>query len=384
MLPLRMGEKSGASNPHIAVRIEFCFSEKLHIKVETEEESHSLEVELIRLTDFHDYLETLIRNGLDEAEALLARDRAEFTFPTAKAQWAPPRQYNVLHLKMDMKIDIIREHVDVVSTLRLESIVSDLKRIFLHAMDLAIEDISDSHGNTLSFEVMPDDQAMFVDLKNPLRERETEELTFTFSIDHPRTGLFFTNPCPEFPDIESSVWSQMQDDYARYVVPIYDNPSHKFPTETILTVPMGYFAMSNGYLKERKENNDGTETFHWVQEKPIPAYLMTMAASEYKAYREDLDGLEVSYYVHKRWDRGTVYRSFGKTPDMIRFFESKLGVKYPWAKYAQVTAANFLIGGMENVSATTQTDGTLHDEKAHRDIDSDGLVAHELAHMHMC
>ncbi len=338
-------------------------------------------MEIVLLTDFHDYLETLIRDGVDQAEALVSMDREEFTFPTAKAQWAPPRHYNILHLTIDMKIDIPKEHADAVSTLKVESIISKLERVFLHAMDMNIEKITDSKGNTLSFELMPDDQAMYVDLKTALKEGESEELVFTYSIDHPRTGLFFTNPCPEFPDIESSVWTQMQDDYARYVVPVYDNPSHKFPTETIVTVRDGYFAMSNGSLKSREKNSDGTETFHWVQEKPIPAYLITIAASEYKEYKEELNGLEVSYYVHKKWDKDTVYRSFGKTPEMIEFFQSKLGVKYPWAKYAQVTAANFVIGGMENASATTQTDATLHDEKAHRDFDSEGLVSHELAHM---
>ncbi|MBN2229686.1 MAG: HEAT repeat domain-containing protein, partial [Candidatus Thorarchaeota archaeon] len=273
------------------------------------------------------------------------------------------------------------EHVDAISKMKFESIIPDLRRVFLHAMELKIDRITDTKGKSLKFEMIPDEQAMFVDLKEPLKENGIEELTFSYTIDHPRTGLFFTNPCPEFPDIETSAWTQMQDDYARYCFPIYDNPSHKFPTETIITVPQGFFAMSNGYLKKSEKNDNGTETFHWVQEKPIPAYLITVAASEYNEYKEDLDGLEVSYYVHKRWDKDTVYRSFGKTPKMIKFFETKLGVKYPWAKYAQVTAANFLIGGMENVSATTQTDGTLHDEKAHRDIDSDGLVAHELAHM---
>lgn len=333
------------------------------------------------MTDFHDYLEILTRDGIHEAESLLAADRADFTFPTAKAQWAPPRHYNIQKLIMDWKIDLKNEHVVAISKLKIESIVPDLKRIFLHAMELKIESITDAKGNKLGFEMMPDDQAMFVDLQTSLKEGVVEELTFSYSVDHPRTGLFFTNPCPEFPDIETSVWTQMQDDYARYTVPVYDNPSHKFPTETIVTVPKGFYAMSNGYLKERKENDDGTETFHWVQELPIPAYLITVAASEYVEYKEDLDGLEVSYYVHKRWDKETVYRSFGKTPDMIKFFESKLGVKYPWAKYAQVTAADFMIGGMENVSATTQTDGTLHDEKTHKDFKSDGLVAHELAHM---
>ena len=333
------------------------------------------------MTDFHEYLEILIRDGIHEAERLFAADRADFTFPTAKAQWAPPRHYNIQKLTMDWKMDLKNEHVDATSKLKIESIVPELKRVFLHAMELKIESITDIKGNKLVFEMMPDEQAMFVDLHTPLTQGATDELTFTYSVDHPRSGLFFTNPCPEFPDIETSVWTQMQDDYARYTVPVYDNPSHKFPTETIVTVPKGYSAISNGYLKERRENDDGTETFHWVQDLPIPAYLITVAASEYVEYKEDLNGLEVSYHVHKKWDRDTVYRSFGKTPDMIKFFESKLGVKYPWVKYAQVTAANFLIGGMENTSATTQTDGTLHDEKAHKDISSDGLVAHELAHM---
>jgi aminopeptidase N len=333
------------------------------------------------LTDFHKYLESLIQNGILEAENLLLAERGTFEFPTAKPQWAPPRHYNILHLRVSWEMDLKKEHVNAVSMIKIESIIPDLGRVFLHAAELNIDSVTDSSGNSLKFEMKPDKQVMYVDLMKSLDDKETEELTFAYSIDHPRTGLYFTNPCPEFPDVETSAWTQMQDDYARYCVPVYDNPSHKFPTETVVTVPKGFFAMSNGYLKSRNENDNGTETFHWVQEKPIPAYLMTIAASEYVEYKEDLEGLEVSYYAHKRWDKETVYRSFGKTPKMIKFFESKLGVKFPWAKYAQVTAANFTIGGMENASATTQTDATLHDKKAHSDIDSDGLVSHELAHM---
>src|SRR6478736_7152205 len=35
---------------------------------------------------------------------------------------------------------------------------------------------------------------------------------------------------------------------------------------------------------------------------------------------------------------------------------------------------------MEHTSATTLTLGTLHDDRAHLDVSSDNLVAHELAH----
>lgn len=333
------------------------------------------------MADFHDYLGMLIQGDIHEAENLLMADREQFTFPTAKEQWAPPRHYNIEHLTVDWKMDLENERVDAISKLKISSIVSELTKVFLHAAELNISGIRDSAGNELLWDLRPDDEVLYVYLEKPLSEGEKEELTFMYSLDHPRAGLFFTNPSPEFPEIETSAWTQLQDDYARFIVPCFDNPSHKHSVEYILTVPEGFYAMSNGVLKERKKNDDGTETFHWFNEKPMPAYLMTVAVAEYVEYIEDLDGLEVSYYVHKRWDKETVYRSFEKTPAMIRFFADKLGVPFPWDKYAQVTAANFIFGGMENVSATTQTDATLHDKKAHLDFDSDGLVAHELAHM---
>ncbi len=332
------------------------------------------------MTDFHDYLDSLIRGDFVEQKSLFAGNREPFTFPTARPQWAPPRHYNIDLLVIDWNVDIANERVDAISKLKITSIVPELSAVHLHALDLNISGVSDASGEPLDFDMDPDTETMVIHLSKILPERSSVELTFTYTIEKPRVGIWFTNPCPEFPNVESSFWTQMQDDCARACVPVYDNPSHKFPTETIITVPEGYFVMSNGLLKVRTKNDDGTETFHWVQELPIPAYLITIAASEYIEYKEDLDGLEVSYYAHKRWDRETVYRSFGKTPEMIKFFEEKLGVKFPWAKYAQITAANFVVGGMENVSATTQTDMTLHEEKVEKDYQSDWLVAHELAH----
>ena len=40
---------------------------------------------------------------------------------------------------------------------------------------------------------------------------------------------------------------------------------------------------------------------------------------------------------------------------MIDVYSRLTGVRYPWAKYAQTTVADFF-GGMENVSATTLVD----------------------------
>src|SRR5438034_11366695 len=61
-------------------------------------------------------------------------------------------------------------------------------------------------------------------------------------------------------------------------------------------------------------------------------------------------GMPVEYYVY-RADSNRARRLFGVTPDMIEVYSQLTGVRYPWAKYAQTTVADFF-GGMENVSAT--------------------------------
>jgi aminopeptidase N len=51
-----------------------------------------------------------------------------------------------------------------------------------------------------------------------------------------------------------------------------------------------------------------------------------------------------------------------RLPEMVKFFQKKTGLKYPYAKYAQTMAHDFG-GGMENISATTQTDNMIHDAR---------------------
>ena len=73
-------------------------------------------------------------------------------------------------------------------------------------------------------------------------------------------------------------------------------------------------------------------------------------------------------------------RAFANTPRMIDVFERTIGVPYPYERYSQIAVAEFIVGGMENTTATTQTDRVLHDERAHLDYSADPLVSHELAH----
>ncbi|MBN1328933.1 MAG: HEAT repeat domain-containing protein [Candidatus Heimdallarchaeota archaeon] len=333
------------------------------------------------MTNFQEYLRLLQRGSYKEAESIyLLADREEFTFPESIEQWQPTRPYFINHLKMIWKVNLEQATIIAVNEMTITSKVANLTSINLHAVNIGIVKISDQIGNNLSFNSNNDEHSLIIKLKDGLNEGEKVVFTISYEVHQPCTGGFFEKPNANFPDNGYQFWTQFQDNYSRFLIPIYDHPSHKFPVEMIVTVPNGYYAISNGVLKERKQNKDKTETFHWFQEKPIPAYLITLAIGDFNVYVEKLGELDVIYYAEKKWDKETVYRSLGKTPKMIDFFNKKFGVKYPWDKYGQVVVSNFVMGGMENVSVTTLTDNMFHDEKTHKDYTSDGLVAHELVH----
>jgi aminopeptidase N len=98
-----------------------------------------------------------------------------------------------------------------------------------------------------------------------------------------------------------------------------------------------------------------------------------------EGWEEMVDDIRLLYYVPKGM-KDLIRNSFAKTPDMMKFFTDLTGVIYPFKTYTQVCVPEFIVGGMENTTAATLTDLTLHDDHAHLDFSSDPLIAHELAH----
>jgi aminopeptidase N len=248
----------------------------------------------------------------------------------------------------------------------------------LDAVDLHMAQVRQAGGKPLRFDY--DGQRLMVHLEPALRSGEEITIEVDYRVTRPRLGLYFITPDAAYPEKPVQVWTQCQDEDARYWLPCFDAPNEMATTEITVTVPQPFFALSNGTLRAtRRDDAAQTLTYHWVQEQPHATYLMTLVVGEFAEHTEMVDGLPVQWYVTLGREADG-QRAFGDTPEMLRFFSSKIGVPYPWPKYAQVAVSDFVFGGMENTSATTQTDLTLHDERAHVDFSSNGLVAHELAH----
>lgn len=294
----------------------------------------------------------------------------DFALPGSTLRYGPDKTVDVAHIDLYLRPDLEHAHLDGVCTTTVRALDEPVASLTLDAVDLQIASV-ERDGHPLRFTT---DGKHVTIVFDPAIEPE-EEATFVirYSVSNPRHGLFF---------VKDHAWTQSQDENARFWFPCLDYPHEKQRTSATIDVPKGQLALSNGALLERRDERDRT-VFSFRQDVPHSTYLMTMVVGPFVEIAQPLkrEGgeLPVFYYVLPGREADGE-RAFGKTPRMIEVFEEKLGVPYPYARYSQIAVSDFIFGGMENTSATTQTDRTLHDERAHVDFSSDPLVSHELAH----
>ena len=312
---------------------------------------------------------------------LAGNGRHPFALPGERPVWGRDRTIRVQHLKLEFNFDIPRQRVRGVTTTTFRPINDGLRVVEFDAIELDIDSVTDDRERPLDFTI--GDGKLRIDLGRARSSRRPITTIVSYSC-RPRRGLYFKGPEPAYPDRPTQIWTQGQAEDSPYYFPCLDFPGEKATSELFATVPDGWFVLSNGELCGAVEDKRRRRTtYHWEQKQPHPAYLITLVAGELSAVEEDEHeaGVSIEYYgPHGRED--DVRRAFGRTPEMVSFFAEKIGVPYPWAKYATVAVADFIFGGMENTSATTMTDTLLHDERAHQDMADvcTSISAHELAH----
>lgn len=300
---------------------------------------------------------------------------ARFTLKGSVPHYAPDRTFDTEHIRLDLRLDLRGKSLEGICTTTLRVLAEGASELAFDAVRFKIASVR-AQGRSIKFK--NDGKKLTVLLPKPARRGEKMEIAIQYKVTRPPLGLYFIGPDRGYPDKAVQVWTQGEDEFARYWFPCHDSPQDRTTTEIIVRVPKGFTAVSNGRLV--KKSSVGRETqFHWKQEIPHATYLVTLAVGEFSEIKDTWRGKPVLYYVSKGREEDAK-RAFGKTPKMMEFFSRQIGVPYAYPKYAQVAALDFIFGGMENTSATTQTALTLHDERAHLDFSSDPLVAHELAH----
>jgi aminopeptidase N len=194
-------------------------------------------------------------------------------------------------------------------------------------------------------------------------------------------GLYFINPDSTVKGKPVQIWTQGETEGSSAWFPTIDRPNQKTTEEISMTVPAKYVTLSNGRLVSSTPAGPGLRTDVWKMELPHAPYLFMMAVGDFKIYKDTWRGKEVNYYLEPKY-APFAKQIFGNTPDMLEFYSNRLGVEYPWNKYSQIVARDYVSGAMENTTATLHgeqvqmTDRELID----REYGSESVIAHELFH----
>jgi aminopeptidase N len=192
-------------------------------------------------------------------------------------------------------------------------------------------------------------------------------------------GLYFINSTGSDPNKPTQIWTQGETEANSCWFPTIDSPNQKTSQEIYITVPKKFKTLSNGILVSQ-ENSGSNRTDYWKFDQKHAPYLIFMGVGEYEVIEDSYKNIPVNYYVEKKY-ASVAKDIFGQTPEMIGFFEDRLGVAYPWAKYSQIVAREYVSGAMENTTAVVHGDdayqmkGQLIDENR-----QENTIAHEIFH----
>jgi aminopeptidase N len=295
----------------------------------------------------------------------------------ADEPYARSRNYDLQHSKIALRFDLENRRVigDVTHTLTL--LLENLDQLSFDSVGLQIQSVKVNKSDA-KFETT--DKNIIVHLPRAGKQGDKYDVEIKYE-GKPTKGLYFILPDRNYPNRPKQVWTQGESEDTRYYLPTYDYPNDRLTTETILTVPSDWLAVSNGKLISTTDAGSGMKTWTWRESQPSSTYLFTVVAGELAEVKDSWRNIPVTYYAPKdRTDR--LAMNYNRTPAMIEFFSKKLGVDYPWEKYAQSMVDDFVAGGMENSSATTNTASSLRHPKLIPEypMDYDGLISHELGH----
>ncbi|MGI8745631.1 MAG: M1 family metallopeptidase [Bryobacteraceae bacterium] len=179
---------------------------------------------------------------------------------------------------------------------------------------------------------------------------------------------------------ESYLVTQFEPTHARTVFPCFDEPGYKAKWQLTLKVPLGNQAFSNASLASTESSPDGSVVFHFAATAPLPSYLMALAVGPFEIVQA---GGRMRVIALKGEASAAAYAS-ATLPPILKWFESYLGIAYPFEKLDFIAIPGCGSGAMEQpglvtmcapqLLVTAAENNLLHQRDFHR------ICAHEIAH----
>ena len=295
---------------------------------------------------------------------------------------------NLVHTKLKVSFNFDKKELNGEEWLTLKPHFYPTKQVVLDAKAMIIHRVS-LNGKNLDFTY--DGNQLVIDLQNEYTKEDSYTLYLKYTARPEKVkekgsaaissakGLYFINPTGAEVNKPTQIWTQGETEASSCWFPTIDSPNQKTSQEIYITVPNKFKTLSNGALISQKV--EGTNrTDYWKFDQKHAPYLFFMGVGEYEVIQDSYKNIPVNYYVEKKY-ASLARKIFGLTPEMIGFFENKLGVDYPWNKYSQLVARDYVSGAMENTTAVIhgesayQMKGQLVDENR-----QENTISHEIFH----
>ncbi|GIK18287.1 MAG: peptidase [Phycisphaerales bacterium] len=303
--------------------------------------------------------------------------------------WPPDRHFDHLHMLLELDLpDVVNQPTAMGRvTLTVTPLGRERGSLVLNAEGMRIDSVAVARGTaTRPAAFTHADDLLTIKISPPAGPGETFKIVIDYAIEQLRfdgTGLTWSPPTRRPSNASEEVpmlHTQGQPEYARRWFPCHDFPNERLATELVVTVDSDFQTISNGRLIDRRMMADGRTRWHWKQDLPHANYLVSLVVGKFDVVevggqQSARPGLDMPVYTPVG-TAANAARAFGRTPEMIAFFERYFDEPYPWDKYAQTIVRGFQAGAMENTSASTFN---AFAAAAGRDALED-IIAHELVH----
>src|SRR5581483_5996775 len=164
----------------------------------------------------------------------VTNEHQPFALPGARPQYSPDRLVAVEQIDLYLTPDVEKEMLDGVCTMTVRALDEAVPKLTLDAVDLDVSGVErlgpNDDRHALSFRRLEGRLEIVFD--PPIAAGADAVFSITYRAVKPRHGLFFVKSTQARPEKVAHVWTQSQDQYARYWFPCLDYPYEKQRTTT--------------------------------------------------------------------------------------------------------------------------------------------------------
>ncbi|MFM2425360.1 MAG: hypothetical protein RL747_904, partial [Bacteroidota bacterium] len=346
---------------------------------------------------------TLTRFIVSTFVLLLTPHIARAQFPEIHSYHVDPgaherdRNIDVTHMKVEVRFDVYKKSVLGKVTHTFNVLQNQVDTIFFDGPGIEIVSAT-LDGRALSHTTLPEgvvvqcglNEAIAMPVARNKKPKTQHQIVFEY-IAYPKKGIYFsgytaangqplTGNIDEADMIRKQIWTQGQGIDNRHWIPMIDDRSDKYITETVVTHDSKQQVLSNGTLKSKKVNKDGTTTWHYALNQPHAGYLLMLGIGNYAVKNSKTAlGTPMQFWYYPEHPE-KIEPTSRYSEQIIDFLATETGIPYPWISYSQVMVQDFLYGAMENTSATTFGDFFWVDKRGFQDRNYVVVNAHEATH----